>query len=337
MVKRVGLVLISAVMGLVSAGSFAAGKDELVVYSGRSDSFVKPVVEAFTKQTGIQVILHNASSTELLNKLRVEGERTEADLYLSNDAGNLQLGSELGLFQPLPEASTKLVDARWRAPDNTWLGLSARARVLVVNTKVKDLDFIKSVFDLADPRLKGRLGITNAANESFVAGTTVYMLAAGKEKTRNWLQGLKDNAGKTVFDKHGKIVSAVAEGKLDVGLVNHYYIYRHLNEQPNAPIRIVLPDQGEQGMGVAWNVAGVAVSKYTQKKELAEKFVAFLVSEEGQKIFAEVNEEYPTRAGVPVAARLPTPASVKVANVPLSKLGPERDATLDLIDAVGMP
>lgn len=129
MFKRIGLALIAALMGLGSAGSFAAGKDELVVYSGRSDSFVKPVAEEFTKRTGIQVTLHNASSTELLNKLRVEGERTQADLYLSNDAGNLQLGSELGLFQPLPEASAKLVDARWRAPDNTWVGLSARARV----------------------------------------------------------------------------------------------------------------------------------------------------------------------------------------------------------------
>lgn len=127
---------------------------------------------------------------------------------------------------------------------------------LVVNNRAKDLGFIKSVFDLADPRLKGRLGITNSANESFVAGATVYMLAAGK-KTRDWLQGLKDNVGKSVFDKHGKIVSAVAEGKLDVGLVNHYYIYRHLDEQPNAPIRILLPDQGEQGiewrgMSPAW-------------------------------------------------------------------------------------
>lgn len=337
MLKRVGLTLMAALMGLAGAASVAVAQDELVVYSGRSDSFVKPVAEEFTKRTGTRVILHNASSTELLNKLRVEGERTQADLYLSNDAGNLQLGSELGLFQPLPEASAKLVDARWRAPDNTWVGLSARARVLVVNSRAKDLGFIKSVFDLADPRLKGRLGITNSANESFVAGATVYMLAAGKEKTRDWLQGLKDNVGKSVFDKHGKIVSAVAEGKLDVGLVNHYYIYRHLDEQPNAPIRILLPDQGEQGMGVAWNVAGVAVSKHTRKKEAAEKFVAFLVSEEGQKIFAEVNEEYPTRTGVPAAARLPAPASVKVANVPLSKLGPERDATLDLIDAVGMP
>ncbi len=351
MIKRIGVCLVAALMGLWGAAGVALAKDELVVYSGRSDKFVKPVVEEFTKRTGIEVLLHNASSTELLNKMRVEGERTQADLYLSNDAGNLEMGGQLGLFQPLPAALTQQVDARWRSPDNTWLGLSARARVLVVNTKAKDIGFVKSVFDLADPRLKGRLAITNSANESYVAGVTVYMEAAGKDKTQAWLKGMKENVGKSVFSKHGQVVNAVAEGKYAVGLVNHYYIYRYFDEAAKGrdkdkdkdkdvvldkdAIRILVPDQGADGMGVAWNVAGVAISKHTKKRELAEKFVSYLASPEGQKIFAEANYEYPTRADVPTAAGLPK--NMKVADVPLSKLGPERDATLDLIEAAGMP
>jgi len=163
------------------------------------------------------------------------------------------------------------------------------------------------------------------------------MLAAGKEKTKNWLKGLKANVGSEVFDKHSKIVAAVASGKKDVGLVNHYYIYRHLADNPDAPIRIVLPDQGEGGMGVAWNVAGVAISKYTAKKELAEKLVGFLVSEEGQQMFAEVNREYPTRAGIKAAPEVPAAGSYNVANVPMYLLGKQRNAMIDLIEAVGMP
>lgn len=311
--------------------------EELIIYSGRSDKFVKPVVEAFTKETGIKVILHSAESTALLSKLRIEGDRTEADLFLSNDAGNLQIGSDLGLFLPLPETLVKPIPANWRASDNSWVGLSARARVLVVNTKNHKADFVKSVFDLADPRLKGRIGITNSTSESFIAGTTVYMLKAGKEKTKAWLDGLKNNAQGQVFPKHGSIVTEVASGRKDVGLVNHYYIFRHLKEHPKAPIRIVLPDQGKDGMGVAWNVAGIAITKHTAKAKLAERLVEFLASEKGQKMFAEANSEYPTRTGVPAAAAVPLAGSYKVADVPMSELGHQRNDTINLIEAAGMP
>lgn len=326
--------IVAAVAAVFSVPLWAA--DPLVIYSGRSDKFVKPVVEAFTAETGIKVILHSAKSTELLNKLRLEGARTDADLFLSNDAGNLQKGAELDLFAPLDEARVAAIDARYRAADNRWLGLSARARVLVVNTKA-DTDFVQSVFDLADARLKGRLGITNSANESFIAGTTVYMLAAGADTTAAWLHGMKDNADGQVYAKHSKVVNDVAGGRRDVGLVNHYYIYRHLAKHPDAPIAIRIPDQGEQGMGVAWNVAGVAVSKYSDRRADVDRLIAFLVSPAGQQLFAEVNREYPTRTGVPAAAEVPAAGSYKVADVPMWQLGQQRDATLDLIDQAGMP
>lgn len=322
---------------LTALGSTAVMADELVIYSGRSDKFIKPIIEQFTAETGIKVVLHSAKSTALLNKLRIEGERSVADLFISNDAGNLQTGSKLGLFQPISAEIAKVIPARLRAADNSWLGLSARARVLVVNKNAKDVDFVKSVFDLADPRLKGRLAITHSSNESFIAGVTVYMLSGDKQKTRDWLQGIKANASNKFFAKHSKIVKAVADGKKDVGLVNHYYIYRHLAKHPDAPIRVVMPDQGETGMGVAWNVAGIAISKHTKNKAAAEKLVSFLVSEKGQAEFAGANREYPTREGIAAAAEVPAAGSYKVAHVPMTALGEHRIETLDLLDAVGMP
>ncbi|MCW9023276.1 MAG: extracellular solute-binding protein [Gammaproteobacteria bacterium] len=315
--------------------SQAVQASPLVIYSGRSDKFVKPVVKAFTEETGVKVMLHSGKSTALLNKLKLEGDRTQADIFISNDAGNLEKGSELGLFKAVSADIASTIPANYRAANNTWLGVSARARVLVMNTRAQDVEFVSSVFDLADPRLKGKLAITHSGNGSYIAGVTVYMEAAGMEKTKTWLQGMKNNVGNQVFNKHSKIVKAVASGKKSVGLVNHYYIYRHLDKNPDAPIKIVLPDQ--DGMGVAWNVAGAAISKYSKKSADAEKFLAFLISEKGQKLFAEVNREYPTRPGIMAAANVPAAGSYKVANVPMATLGQKRNATLDLIETVGMP
>ncbi|NOX77156.1 MAG: extracellular solute-binding protein [Gammaproteobacteria bacterium] len=328
------LILFSLLLASIATATAA---DSLVIYSGRSDKFVKPVIAEFTRQTGIEVILHAGKSTALLGKLKIEGERTSADLFLSNDAGNLQKGSDWGLFRPMNTALTKDIAPQYRAEDNTWVGLSARARVLVVNTQGPWADKLDSVFDLADPALRGKIGITNSTNGSYIAGVTVYMKAAGVEKTRHWLEGLKTNAEGRVFNKHSKIVKAVAQGRLQAGLVNHYYIYRHLAKHPDAPIKIVLPDQGPNGIGVAWNVAGIAITKHTTKAALAEKLVAFLVSETGQKQFAEVNREYPTRTGVPASPEVPPAGSYKVADVPMAELGRARNATLDLIEQVGMP
>ncbi len=333
--KRSGLftLLLAGLLGF----SGLATAEELVIYSGRSDRFVKPVVEAFSQQTGIKVVLHSGSSTSLLNKLKLEGARTSADIYVSNDAGNLQKGADMKLFKPLPAALAERIPANYRSADNDWLGISARARVLVVNTNQKETDFVKSVFDLADPRLAGKLGITHSSNESYIAGVTVYMQKAGEEKTRAWLAGMKRNVDNSVFNKHSKIVMAVADGKKAIGLVNHYYIYRHLDKHPDAPIRILFPDQGKDDMGVAWNVAGVAISQHSKNAAAAEKFIDFVTSEAGQELFASANREYPTRPGVAAATEVPAAGSYKVANVPMADLGKYRNKTLDLIDAVGMP
>ena len=315
---------------------FLVVAEELVVFSGRKDKFIKPVAAEFTKQTGIKVLLHAAKSTALLNKLKLEGDRTDADLYISNDAGNLQKGAELGLFQNLPSSISDKIPKNYRAADGSWIGLSARARVLVVNTKSGVESKINSVFDLADTKYKDKIAITHSANGSFIAGVTVYMMKKGDDSTLSWMKGIKENAGRNVYNKHSKVVKAVAKGKVDVGLVNHYYVTRHLAKHPNAPVKIILPDQGGDGMGVAWNVAGVAISKHSKKSAAAIKFVEFLVSPAGQKMFAEVNKEYPTLPGVAIAPEIPSLDQMKVANVPMESLGSKRNETLDLIQLSGL-
>ena len=138
---------------IAASGQIVQAADSLIVYSGRSDKFVKPVIKEFTKQTGIKVTLHSGKSTSLLNKLNIEGNKTDADLFLSNDAGTLQKGSDLGLFAKIPAPLASQIGANYRAKDDSWIGLSARARVLVVNSNNPLGKDLKSVFDLADPKL----------------------------------------------------------------------------------------------------------------------------------------------------------------------------------------
>jgi len=334
--KPLGLVIILSLFSGLFSLAYAAD-EELIVFSGRKDTFIKPVTRAFTKKTGIKILLHSANSTALLNKLRLEKSVTKADLFLSNDAGNLEIGRQMGLFRPIAAELGDVIPEQYRAADNSWLGLSARARVLVVNTnEVKENEF-NSVFDLAEPQWKDKIAITNSTNESYIAGVTVYIKATDSAHVKRWLKGLKANSEDGVFGKHSRIVNAVARGTKAVGLVNHYYIYRHFKKHPDAPIAIVMPDQGDNAMGVAWNVAGIAISKYSKKPQLAERFVKFLVSAEGQKLFAAANNEYPVRNGVVAASVLPESNSYKVASVPMAELGKYRNETIDLLEEVGMP
>ena len=343
-IMRMKRILLIAVLLAAATAAFViaqermtAPSEPLVIYTGRSDQFVRPLAEKFTAQSGIPVTLHAGSATELLNKLRVEGARTSADLYLSNDAGTLQIGEDEGLFTQLPLLLTQTVPANYRGRENTWVGLSARARVLVVNTAADGVDALDSVFDLADPKWAGKLGVTSSTNESFVAGLSVYQALVGDERAEQWLRGVRENAGREVYAKHGAVVADVAAGRRAVGLVNHYYVYRHLAEHPDAPIRVIVPDQGKDQIGAAWNVAGIAISRHARNKEAAEAFVAFVLSDEGQRMFADANAEYPTKTGVAADTRLPDAESVKVADLPLAELAARRDAALALIDKVGMP
>lgn len=331
------LMLAALVTAMFAASVPAQTPEPLVIYNGRAEQFVRPLADRFTELTGVPVVLHAGSATELLNKLRVEGARSPADLYLSNDAGTLQMGEDADLFVELPRALLEPVPANLRGRGNGWVGLSARARVIVVHAGVPEAERPRSVFDLADPRWRGRVGLTNASNESFVAGLSVYQAAAGERRAEQWLRGLKANVGNDVYPRHGAVVADVAAGRRAVGLVNHYYVFRHLAQHPDAPIRMIMPDQGDDGIGTAWNVAGIAIPRHARNAEAARRFVEFALSEEGQRMFADANLEYPTRRGVAADPQLPPVDSLKVADVPLADLASRRDAAITLIDRVGMP
>lgn len=311
--------------------------DRLVVYSGRAERLIKPVLDAFQTQTGIQIDLLSSGTTELVNRLQAEGDRTPADIFITNDAGSLERARELGLLLPLKlKEVEESIPAGFRAPDNSWVGLSGRVWLPVYNTALVKAGEIKSILDLADPHWKGKIAIPNAGSEYLQAGISVLKAVYGDERTRQFLLGLKANAGTQVYGKSSQIVEAVAKGHAAVGLVNHYYIYRHLATQPTAPIAPLLTDQHEGGMGVIMNAAGIGIVKRTKHLEAAKRLVLFLASHDGQKMFAELNKEYPLNPTVAADPILPDRRTFRTASVPLGKLGELREPAMALIEQVGL-
>ena len=181
-----------------------------------------------------------------------------------------------------------------------------------------------------------RSAIPNSGSEYLQAGVSVILSTYGEEKTRQFLQGLKTNADTQVYQKSSQIVEAVAKGQVPLGIVNHYYVYRHLAIQPDAPLAVVMPDQQEGGMGAIMNVAGVGIIKSTKRLDNAKLLVEFLVAQAGQKLFADLNKEYPLHSGVKTDPALVERKSFRAALVPLTKLAELREPTLTLIEQVGL-
>jgi iron(III) transport system substrate-binding protein len=332
--------ILSGLFLFFTAGLFVPptqAADTLTIYSGRSERLIKPVLDAFTASTGIRIELLSSGTTELVNRLKAEGDRTSADLLITNDAGSLELARSANLLHPVNMREIeRAIPAQFRAPDNAWVGLSGRFWIVVYNTSMVQAGQVKSLLDLADPKWKDKIAIPNSGSEYLQAGVSVIRATYGEEKTRQFLQGLKTNADTQVYQKSSQIVDAVAKGQVALGIVNHYYVYRHLVTQPNAPIAVVMPDQHEGGMGAIMNVAGVGIVKSTKHLDSAKLLVEFLVAQAGQKLFADLDKEYPLHPDVKADPALVERKSFRAALVPLAKLAELREPTLTLIEQVGL-
>ena len=332
-----GLCVAVWVQASSAAAVQAADKDKLVVYSGRAERLIKPVLDTFQSQTGIQIELLSSGTTELVNRLQVEGDRTPADVLITNDAGSLERARELGLLRPLslPQVD-RAIPSQYRAADQTWIGLSGRFWVIVYNRNLVNPDELVSLLELAQPKWKDKIAIPNAGSEYLQAGVSVIKETHGDQRTKEFLAGLKQNAGTRVYGKSSQIVDAVAKGDVAVGIVNHYYIYRHLDANPSAPIAAIMPDQQAGGMGAIMNVAGMGVTKASHRVESARLLAEFLIAQSGQKLFAELNKEYPLHPDVKPDPALVSRTSFRPALVPLAKLAALREPTMALIEDVGL-
>ena len=332
------LTFVLGLLGLSQVSTTTAfAADKLVVYSGRAERLIKPVLDEFQSKSGIQIELLSSGTTELVNRLQAEGDHTPADVFLTNDAGSLEHARELKLLRPMNMREVeRAIPSQFRASDNSWIGLSGRFWIVVYNTTLVKPDQIKSLLDLAQPEWKDKIAIPNSGSEYLQAGVSVIKATYGDDRTTQFLKGLKTNAGSQVYQKSSQIVEAVAKGQVAVGIVNHYYIYRHLAAQPTAPIAALMPDQQEGGMGAIMNVSGIGVTRASKHVDSAKVLIDFLVAQAGQKLFADLDKEYPLHPDVKADPALVDRHAFRAALVPLARLAELREPTLTLIEQVGL-
>ncbi|MGZ8783420.1 MAG: extracellular solute-binding protein, partial [Gaiellaceae bacterium] len=223
------VILLLAALALTGCGGGdQASSDTLTVYSGREEELVAPLFERFESETGINVDVRYADSAELAATIAEEGDNSPADVFFAQDPGSL--GAVDAQLAELPDSVLDRVDEQFRDEDGRWVGTSGRARVLVYNTdELSEAEVPDSVFDMTDPKWKGKGGLP-PTDASFQAVVTAMRLDAGDERTRQWLEDLNANEPK-FYEKNTPVVEAVASGEIEVGLVNHYYLYLVKKEQ----------------------------------------------------------------------------------------------------------
>jgi iron(III) transport system substrate-binding protein len=333
-VKKISLVVLAAVvaaLSLAAAAATAPGQaTSLTVYSGREQALVKPIMDRFTKETGIQLNVRYASSTALATALVEEGRNSPADVYWSQEPGTLGLVGARGLLARLPQATIGKVPSRFTTPSRRWVGTSGRSRVLVYNTnELQTNELPGSVWGLTAPRWKGKIGIapTNASFQAFL-GATINLF--GEARVRTWLEGLQANDVR-FYPNNTTVVQAVGRGDVEVGLVNHYYLYNLLASTPDLPVRNHWFRDGDPGNLVL--AAGVGIVASTQKATAAQRFVDFLLSKTGQRMIARGPgaAEYPLVKGVPRRPGLRPLTSIKGPKYNLGRLSADLTPAVRLL------
>lgn len=313
-----------------------ASDKKITLYSGRSESLVKPLLEKFTQDTGITVEARYAGTAAMATQLLEEGDRSAADVFLAQDAGALGAVAKAGMFARLPAEVTDKVPTGYRAASGEWVGVTARARVLAYNPALApEATLPDSVFDLTKPEWKGKVGVapTNASFQSFV---TAIVVQHGEAKAKEFLAGLAANEPQ-IRDGNAPILEEVDAGTLAVGLINHYYLGEISKERGITPdamtAKLHFFTGGDTGGLV--NVAGAGVLKKAEQDPDVRVFLDYLLGNAAQTYFAEETFEYPVVAGNPAPEYAPALDSLDVPEVDLNDLD-DLAATVALIKESGL-
>jgi iron(III) transport system substrate-binding protein len=324
--------------GSASAGGSASGGGEvsgegLVVYSGRNEELVGPIIERFEEESGIDVEVRYGDTAELAATILEEGENSPADVFFSQDAGALGALANEGLLSPLPEDDLNRVEERFRDPDGRWVGVSGRTRVVAYNTEsLSEEELPSSILGFTDPEWQSRIGWA-PTNGSFQAFVTALRLIEGEEVAREWLEGIQANDPR-VYENNLAIVQGVASGEIDAGFVNHYYLFQVQKEEGgDVPAANYYFQNGDPGSLV--NVAGIGTLNTSDNSAEAEEFLEFMLSEEAQSYFTDETFEYPLIEGVPINEDLVPLSEIEAPNVDLGNLD-DLEGTLELLRETGI-
>jgi iron(III) transport system substrate-binding protein len=306
----------------------------LVVYSGRNEALVQPLIDVFVEQTGIDVQVRYGNTGEMAALLIEEGDATQAGVFLAQDAGALGALSKEGLFTTLPDDIAGAVEPGFTSTDGSWVGVTGRARVIVYDAdEVAEEDLPRTSPEMVEPQWAGQLGFA-PGNASFQSSITAFRVMEGEVAAEAWLTALKNNSAE-IYENNGAILEAVESGQLTMGLTNHYYWYRMVAERgiENVTSRLFFPEAGDPASIV--NVTGVGILTPAALDKDAHDFVRFMISAEAQNYFVQETSEYPLVAGIAAPEGLPTLESLLSPTLDLSDLD-DLAATQELLQRVGL-
>jgi iron(III) transport system substrate-binding protein len=309
--------------------------DALVIYSGRNENLVKPLLDRLGAATGIDVQVRYGGSSELAAQLLEEGDGTKADLFFSQDAGALGALAKAKRLETLPDATVTKVLEGFADPGKHWVATSARSRVIAYDpAQAPEVTEMTTVDAVLDPKYKGRIGFapTNASFQSFV---TALRVTKGEAGAKEWLERFKANEPKA-YDNNILVLDAVDSGQVSLGLINHYYWYERVAEKGEAAVKARIHFLDSDDPGALVNVAGVGILAGSPQKDAASKAIDFLLSDEGQQYFADQTAEYPVVAGITSTKHDLVPLDqLERSSVDLNSLD-SLDETLTLLDEVGL-
>ncbi|SDD36690.1 iron(III) transport system substrate-binding protein [Paracoccus isoporae] len=322
----------------LTGGATAAAAQELNIYTSREPGLIEPLLEAFTDSTGIAVNTVFLKDG-LAERVETEGESSPADVLMAVDAGNLADLAERGLTQPIDsEVLDAAVPENLRDPDNQWVALSTRARVVYA---AKDLDLDAITYEeLSDPKWQGKLCIRSGQHPYNTALFSAYLAHHGAEATEEWLTGIKDNLARQAGGGDRDSARDILGGICDIAVANSYYVGRMRSgaggdEQTEwgDAIKVILPTFENGGTHV--NISGAAIAKYAPNKDEAIQLLEYLVSDEAQKIYAEANYEHPVKEGAPLDPMVESFGELTVDTIPLTEIVTYRKEASELVDKVG--
>lgn len=328
------VVLACLLASVLAMPAFAQDSDKLTVYSGRNESLIGPLLEQFVEDSGIEVEVLYGGTSAVANQILTEGGNSPADVFIAQDGGALGALAAAGLLSELPEdVLNRVVDPAFVSPDGVWAGLSGRARVLVYSPEGLEeagLELPGSILDLSGDAWRGLVGWA-PSNASFVSNVTAMRVLLGDCETEEWLEAMIANSVQS-YPKNTPVVKAVIDGEIVAGLVNHYYLFRFLAEDPDISAALHFFPDGDPGSLI--NVAGAAILASSDQPDLALDLVEYLLGDSAQTYFAAKTFEYPLVATVEPSVDLPSLDEIESPEIDLSDLD-DLQATLEMIEDSG--
>ena len=330
--RRTRAVAILLALSMLAVACGSSEPETLTVYSGRSEELIGPLLESFTEDTGIEVQVRYDSSANLALLIDEEGDRSPADVFISQSPGAVGFLAERGRLQSLDSDALELVDPRFRNAEGLWVGLSGRARVLVYNADLVSEDELPaSIFDVTADAYAGRVALA-PANGSFQDFVTAMRDIHGDDATAQWLAGMAAAEAPT-YSSNSAIVEAVGRGEVPMGLVNHYYNFRAVAEDPSLLSQNHFFAEGDVGSIIIVTAAGVTAT--SENEDQANEFIEYMLSESAQSFYTDETFEYPLASEAEPWEGLPPLDSIGGATYDFDDLGGGLERTKELIDESG--